>query len=74
MTQRLTQLLARYLSFALVALAGALGASEEEASTLAAHADAISAAVGAVGLAAIDLLIHRSGLGAILAPSAPSES
>lgn len=69
MIPRVTQLMARLIAAGLAATAGALGAGEQEAAGLVAHADAIAAALGAVLMGLIDLLIHRSGLGAIMAPA-----
>ena len=70
MITRIAQLFARLIATVLMSLAVAAGVTEEQAAGLAAHADAIALALASLVASAVDLLIHRVGLGSVLAPAA----
>ncbi len=72
MGKRLTQLIARYLGAALLALAGWLSV-EVDPEAVAQVAGAAAAAIAAVVAFAVDLVIHRLGTGSVLAPPGPPE-
>ena len=67
MKTRVTQLFARYVGVAMMALAGWLGAGEDQAESIAEMAGTVAAGVIGFGGILIDLLIHKAETGGVMA-------
>lgn len=68
MVARLTQLISRYVSKALLFVAGLLYANEDQAAELASYGPEVAALVSAILLSVLDLVIHKLKTGGVMVP------
>jgi len=71
MSQRMTQLLARYIGTGLIALATALGIEDD--GTLVANGQAIAAGIAGVVAFLVDVWMHRIATGGVMKPAGTSK-